>query len=97
MKEVCLPISRNAPGTILQEVLPGGFSVPMRTFTRAFVALQEARHEADYDLAADYTRSEALDLLEQARAAFLAWRSVRISDEANVFLAALMFARRWAK
>ncbi len=64
---------------------------------KAFINLQEARHVADYDLTAAYTRTDATDYLKQVDDAFERWRIIRVSDEANVFLAALMFARRWSK
>jgi hypothetical protein len=64
---------------------------------RTFVLLQEARHSADYDLAADLLRTEALYYCQQTSDAFAAWHRVRRGEEATVFLAALLFAGRWSK
>ena len=56
----------------------------------AFVDLQQARHEADYDTARRFTRREVLDLLERAEQAFANWRLVRTSIQADIFLAGLL-------
>lgn len=63
-----------------------------------FVDLQQARHQADYDLAHRLTRAEAIDLVERAEVATAAWKSIRktppgsksYSLEGRVFLAALL-------
>ena len=57
-----------------------------------FVDLQQARHEADYDLSHAFGKSECLDLVRSAQAAFSAWERIRGSLEADVFLAALLAA-----
>jgi hypothetical protein len=97
MKEVCLQIARRDPGPVLRELIPGGFSPELRRVATAFVARQLARHQADYDLSAAFTRLETGESVDQARSAFQDWALIRDADEANVFLAALAFGRRWAK
>jgi hypothetical protein len=62
-----------------------------------FISLQEARHSADYDLSLVLTRSTVLARLEDAEGAFWAWKCIRNTDEATVFLAALAFGARWSK
>jgi len=51
--------------------LLGGAALPqdLQTVAEAFVTLQQARHEADYDLARRFTRPEAHDLVDLADAA----------------------------
>jgi len=44
---------------------------------QAFVNLQQARHEADYDTARRFTRAEAIDLVDQCDLAFTSWQTVR--------------------
>lgn len=56
----------------------------------AFVDLQQARHEADYDLSRRFTRQETVDLVEQAEEAFRDWEVVRKSDQAVTFLVGLL-------
>ena len=51
--------------------LLGGTALPLdlETAAEAFVTLQQARHEADYDLARRFTRPETQDLVDLADAA----------------------------
>ena len=56
-----------------------------------FVDLQEARHEADYDMMRRFSRREVLDLVDRAKQAFVDWNRVRRSVQADTFLAG-MFA-----
>nr|WP_294544670.1 hypothetical protein [uncultured Rhodopila sp.] len=63
----------------------------------AFVELQEIRHQADYDLAKEWTRLEAEDYVRLARAAFADWARVRTTPNAAVFLTALLLRRHWAR
>jgi hypothetical protein len=64
----------------------------------SFVDLQEARYLADYD-ALDSTSRVSLQWAQEnvskAESAFRDWNVVKRSEEAKVFLAALMFAQRW--
>ena len=73
------------PGLNGQPLQPGLVRV-----AGAFVDLQEARHEADYDRARRFTRREVLDLVEQAEQAFEDWSSVRRSIQADTFLTGLL-------
>jgi hypothetical protein len=60
----------------------------------AFVDLQQARHEADYDTGRRFTRQVALDLVEQAEKAFGDWQVVRQSVQADTFLIALLVQKQ---
>ncbi len=60
----------------------------------AFVDLQQARHEADYDTARRFTRQECLDLVHQAEKAFVHWKIVRQTLQADTFLVALLAQRQ---
>jgi hypothetical protein len=97
MKDACLPISRNNPGSILLTLLPSALSPELRRVAKTFVELQEARHRADYDLSATYTRVDTVEYLNQTASAFEDWKHIQNNDEAKVFLSALMFAKRWSK
>lgn len=67
------------------------------TVLNAFVDLQEARHQADYDLAKAWLRTEVLDHVQSARDAFSDWAQVRKTDGATVFLTALLLQKHWAR
>jgi hypothetical protein len=77
----------------------GGMSVPapLKDVAQAFVDLQQARHEADYNLAKKFTRSETRDLIEKATQAFADWQSIRTSDYARLYLSCLLLWERWEK
>lgn len=60
----------------------------------AFIDLQEARHEADYDLARAFSRGEVAALVVQAQTAFTNWNSVAGTPEGDAFLVALLVRGR---
>lgn len=74
----------------------GTASVPtdLRIVAAAFINLQQARHEADYDLATSVSRQDARDLIERARAAFQAWQRVKGTQEAIAYRVALLCHQR---
>lgn len=69
-------------------------SPDLQLAARALDALQEGRNEADYDLGQDFTRGRALDLVTLAEEAFAAWSRIRRSEEADLYLLALLIRRR---
>jgi uncharacterized protein (UPF0332 family) len=68
---------------------------------KAFVALQEARHEADYDVSKTFSRADAQRLVAQAEQAFKDWYTVNgmtaHTDMCELFLASLVLGERWKK
>jgi len=90
---------------------PGNRSIPVATRTvlvllldpllvrvlEAFVDLQEARHQADYDTAKQWTRLDAVKQVQAARQAFEGWAIVRRTPNATVFLAALLLQKQWTR
>ena len=65
-------------------------SLDLQTVALNFVSLQQARHEADYDMNLQLDRSAVLDYLQSAWDAFEAWNRICRSHEANVFALALL-------
>lgn len=66
----------------------------LKSVASAFANLQEARHEADYDLNRRFSRAEAHDLIELAERTAQTWRAIRNTSEANMFLTALLLYDR---
>ena len=56
----------------------------------AFVDLQQHRHDADYNMGRQFTRIEALNIVGAAERAFVDWRTVRNSAQADTFLVGLL-------
>lgn len=94
MKNACAGIRSGNPNLIFLQ-LAGRPSENLTRVATAFVELQDARYEADYNVIASFTRIEVKLLLLQCQTAFTAWQVVRGTDEANVFLAALLSQKRW--
>lgn len=61
------------------------------------MVLQEARHDADYNLLKRYTRSEAESLVEPASEAFEDWRTIYKGDDARLYLTCLLLWERLDK
>lgn len=61
---------------------------------RALVELQQARHTADYNLRVRLTRTQARLSVTLARQGMRAWRRVRGSSDADLFLVALASFKR---
>lgn len=76
--------------------LSGGLAIPaeLQQVASAFVELQEARHEADYNVGIRFTRMQVNDLVALADAAFVSWQAVRTDPVAPMYLAALLL---WKK
>jgi hypothetical protein len=66
----------------------------LKAVADAFVDLQEARHKADYDNAAAWTRVDVVDLIDLAESAFGHWRVVRGTREAQDLLLSMLTDRR---
>jgi hypothetical protein len=95
MKQVC---TRFLAKRILEDLAPllrASTSSELLSIADTFVNLQEQRHLADYDVAISLPRTETLFWVSQSRRAFIDWKLIRETDEATVFLAALIFAKRW--
>jgi hypothetical protein len=83
-----------ASGSVSRKLKPALGTLPVQpelsNVANAFVDLQQARHEADYDLSRRFTRQETMDLVTQSSDAFRDWQTVRGSTQADVFLVGLL-------
>ncbi len=93
MKQACVDIGN--PPKKLQSLLGAGTSPELRAIAKSFIDLQEERHAADYNVALRLSQSAVLNSVAKAEAAFAHWELVRVSAEANIFLAAIVFGARW--
>jgi uncharacterized protein (UPF0332 family) len=91
-------ISKAFSGGTLPQALAyaSGGPIPpdLKRTADAFVGLQEARHEADYDLSRRFARAEVQDLIADTREAMRRWNAVRDSEAARLYLAALLTGER---
>lgn len=56
----------------------------------AFVDLQQARHDADYNMGQRFSRQDVVDLIDQADQAVADWHDVRNTLPADTFLVGLL-------
>jgi hypothetical protein len=92
-QESCAKLSANIG-------LPCGFSSDLAEIAKAYGELQDARHLADYDVVdseGTIGLAWASNSFEKARRTFEAWQRVETTDEARLFLAALIFGNKWAR
>ena len=93
MKEACREIGKPNAGKLAKGMDGVAVSRSLASVAAAFIDLQQARHEADYDLTRTFTRGEVRTLLAQAEQAFIDWQAVSKTVPADVFLAALLVYR----
>lgn len=97
MKKAAQGIGARNPAEPWKSLLPTPSS-QLQLVARTFVDLQQARHEADYDPARRFARTEAVDLVERVENATAAWKAIRKANarsksyslEARIFLTALL-------
>ncbi len=80
-----------------QVLLDHPFDHGLAAVLRTFVDLQEARHQADYDLTTTWNRPIALNHAQAVRDAFSAWKATRQTPNASVVLTALLLQRHWRR
>lgn len=69
----------------------------LKSVARAFTDLQEARHDADYNLAKTFSRDEALALVDLTEQAFRDWEKIRKDDIARLYLSCFLLWDTWNK
>jgi hypothetical protein len=97
MNEACRSFAATHLPPAVASIVSSSVPNDLREVARAFVYLQEARYEADYDLGRRFSRSEVGGLVEQTEQVFAAWQRVRGTDTAKVFLASLLLWRNWRR
>lgn len=86
MKTLCKEFVKNPPAKVHDLIEPflnssaGGSKASLAKIAQAFVALQEARHAADYDLTKTHSRKYALNCHQQAHDAVLEWNRLKARD-----------------
>jgi hypothetical protein len=73
---------------------PVALPAELREVAKAFVALQQERHDADYNSVRIWAPLEAQSKVEQARLAFQQWRAVRTQPVAQDYLLAFLVGRK---
>jgi hypothetical protein len=91
MAEVCGQFTGPTVPSKLRKALPRGVngvaaSTALQSVARAFLDLQQARHDADYDHSKRFTRQGVLTHIAQAEQAFKDWEAAIADPFRPVFL-----------
>ncbi len=81
----------------ISSILAAAPSADLETVAVALLRLQEARHQADYDLDRVWTRAAVQEFVQVTEEAFASWARIRRTHEANVFAIALFSAKLFDK
>lgn len=91
MSNVCKGFANRNPSDRWKKCLGNqSVSLELACVAANFRDLQEARHEADYDILKKPKKSDARKSVNQAMQAFTAWNTIKMAPEAKVFLLALV-------
>jgi hypothetical protein len=69
-------------------------SAELKSVAKAFVSLQEERHQADYNNARIWAQTEVKRQLDVAQDAFRNWRKIQSSPAANEYSLSLLVGRK---
>ncbi|MDB5311248.1 MAG: hypothetical protein JWO38_5450 [Gemmataceae bacterium] len=95
MKHACQEFTKQQLSPRLRAVAGATTPPDLQHVAETFIKLQQARHEADYNLDRSFSRAETRRFLRQARDGFEAWARVRGQPVAQLFLAGLLLGERW--
>ena len=84
----------NLPSKLAAAFNPPPLDPTLRSIAQAFLDLQEARHQADYNTYRSFSRREALYHLQLATRAIDNWAIIRKTPQADAYLAGLLIIRR---
>jgi hypothetical protein len=97
MKRICSEFASPTLNKPLKDLLDTGVSQDMQTVAVNFIRLQEARHNADYDLDYQLSWGQARDFVESAVSAIGAWERTEYSEERTIFSLSLLLWKNWDK
>ena len=97
MKQICGRFLKPRLELPLSDLVGDSASPDLKIVCRTCISLQEARHDADYDPAYTINLNNALQYFESVTDAIEAWKRIRDSSEANVFILSLLLWKNWEK
>ncbi len=97
MKKVCIGFGNSNPAASTATLLAPPISPDITFVARAFVDLQDARHEADYDTLASFSKPDVMSKIHEVEQSFVKMSLIRGDPNFNVFLSALLLQEVWRK
>lgn len=95
MLAVCSQFARGQIHKATRQLVTPPIEQDLAVVANVFLMLQEARHQADYDLGFVATQLWATERVELSRDAFALWHGIRNTSNATVFLIALGLHPHW--
>ena len=97
MKAACKGFGSSNPQTQLQSLITLPVNSDLALVANTFVDLQSYRHLADYDTTDTWSRLQVLAHIQAVENAITAWKKVRSSNDAKVFLTSLLLYKQWQR
>ena len=97
MKRICEHFLKAKLDKPLLDLIGDTASTDLRNVAQSFITLQEARHNADYNLGDSLTSEEAQQFILLALVAMDSWDRIAGSAEANIFILSLLMWKNWEK
>lgn len=97
MKQICGRFGKSNLDQPLKDLVGDTASFDLQKVCNTFITLQEARHKADYDSSHIVDFKEALQQLALSVTARQAWKRIRQTSEANVFLLSFLLFKNWER
>jgi hypothetical protein len=95
MKEICGRFVKQSLDQPLHDLIGGSASQKLQIVCRNFIALQEARNSADYDLSYRIDWNQTVECIDRSTDAIRAWVQIKDTEEANVFILSLLMFKNW--
>jgi len=90
MAEACRGFSSGNLNTGLKSCLRSSISTDLMDIAATFRSLQQSRHDADYNILQKPKKTDARQAIQDAKRVFQSWDQVKGTDEARIFLLALL-------
>lgn len=97
MKQICGRFTKPRLDQPLNGLVGDSASPELEAVCSTFIELQERRHDADYNPRYVIAENDALQHWASAMMAVDAWKRIRATSEANVFILSLLLWKNWEK
>lgn len=94
MAEACKGFAGGNLNKGLKPCLQSAISTDLRDIAATFRSLQQSRHDADYNILQRPKKTDARQAIQDAKRVFQSWDQVKGTDEARIFLLALLVDER---
>jgi len=94
MAEACKGFAGGNLNKGLKPCLQSAISTDLKDIAATFRSLQQSRHDSDYNILQKPKKTDARQAIQDAKRVFQSWDKVKGTDEARIFLLALLVDER---